>query len=364
MYLSEIKLKDFRSYERVSLHPARGITVFTGQNGAGKTNLLESIHLCCLGRSHRTAFDRELIRQGAESAVCEMTAEKRDGGHTVRVLLSSDSRRLKEITVNGKRLARIGEMMGHINCVLFSPEDLMLIREGPSCRRRYVDMALSQIDPRYFYVLQRYASALRQRGALLKLIAQGERGEDELLVWDEQLAQSGETLCRFRRRFVAAISPLAKQKYTEISGRASEDFSLGYHSQIKSESARDEILTGLIRTRREDIRFRTTAFGPHHDDLRFTLSEQDMKTFASQGQKRTAVLALKLSQLALMERENGEKPILLLDDVLSELDPMRREYLLSSMEEAQTFVTCTDETDLSGAKVEAIVRVSGRTLIC
>ncbi|MDD2647442.1 MAG: DNA replication/repair protein RecF [Eubacteriales bacterium] len=362
MFLSEIKLRDFRSYERVSFHPSRGITVLTGQNGAGKTNLLESIHICCLGRSHRTAFDRELIRQGAESAVCEMTAEKRDGGHTVRVLLSGDSRRLKDITVNGKRLARIGEMMGHINCVLFSPEDLLLLREGPSCRRRYMDMALSQIDARYFYVLQRYAGALKQRNALLKQIAAGERGEDELLIWDEQLAQSGETLCRFRRRFASSISPLAKAKYAEISKRESEELEISYVSQVKSDSARDEILTGLLKSRREDIRFRTTAFGVHHDDLRFTLCGQEMKNFASQGQKRTAVLALKLAQLSLMEAEIGEKPLLLLDDVLSELDSMRREYLLASMDKAQTFVTCTDETDLSGAKVDAIIRVSGSVL--
>lgn len=361
MVIRQLRLQDYRNYPCVTFSPSEGITVFHGANGAGKTNLLEAIHLCCLGRSHRTSQDRELIRQGSEGGSVQVQVMRKDGRRDVAVKLWARQRRAKQIIINGKPAARIGELMGNLNCVMFSPEDLELIKDGPAIRRRFMDMQLSQLRPSYFYALQKYVSTLNQRNALLRAIAvpgSQKTLAGQLEAWDEQLAREGAAITEHRLWFGEMLRKEAGKNYGHISGILEEVFEARYVGALsKSDNLYEEMLEGLNKTRREDLRRCVTHFGPHRDDLHLTIKGRDMKNYASQGQMRTAALALRLSQLTLMKKESGEAPILLLDDVMSELDPKRRALLLERIEGVQTFVTCTDRSDLSGAKAQAVVEV-------
>lgn len=358
MYIQSLRLHDFRSYRQVLLTPPRGSTVFVGENGAGKTNLLEAVHLCCLGRSHRTSADREMIRAGMPTAAVQLRVQRGDGMDEVGVRLFDQSEKKRKLLyVNGKTASRTGELMGHATCVMFSPEDLDIVRGAPAGRRRFLDMLLSQCGAGYFYALQSYNSALKQRNALLHEMARG--ASPALLdVWDEQLAQAAQSVVRARQYAVQSLSPLARGHYAHIGGREQEIFSLRYQGQLSESAAPAEDLLRLLRERRaEDIRRMTTTAGPHRDDLLLSLSGADMRSFASQGQMRTAVLSLRLAELDLLTARQGEAPLLLLDDVLSELDGGRRMRLLERIRGVQTLLTCTDLSDLSGASPEAVLRV-------
>ena len=361
MVIRQLRLVDYRNYPCVTFSPADGITVFHGSNGAGKTNLLEAIHLCCLGRSHRTSQDRELIRQGSLGGSVQVQVMRRDGRREIMVKLWAQQKRAKQIFLNGKPAARIGELMGHVNCVMFSPEDLELIKDGPAQRRRFIDMQLSQLRPSYFFALQKYASTLNQRNALLRAMAAPGANKNpagQLEVWDEQLAREGACITEHRRWFAEILKSEAGKNYEHISGSKEEILEAQYIGVLaKADKLYEAMLEGLHKSRREDMRRCVTHFGPHRDDLHLTIKGRDMRNFASQGQMRTAALALRLSQLTMMKLETGEAPVLLLDDVMSELDPKRRALLLHRIEGVQTFVTCTDRSDLSGAKTQAVVEV-------
>ena len=361
MVIRQLRLQDYRNYPCVTFSPSEGVTVFHGANGAGKTNLLEAIHLCCLGRSHRTSQDRELIRQGSLCGSVQVQVMRRDGRRDVAVKLWAQQRRAKQIIINGKPAARIGELMGNLNCVMFSPEDLELIKDGPAIRRRFMDMQLSQLRPSYFYALQKYVSTLNQRNALLRAMAapgSAKTPAGQLEVWDEHLAREGAAITEHRLWFTGILTIEAEKNYEHISGIREEVFDARYIGALsKADKLYEGMLEGLYKSRREDLRRCVTHFGPHRDDLHLTIKGRDMKNYASQGQIRTAALALRLSQLSLMKLESGEAPVLLLDDVMSELDPRRRALLLDRIEGVQTFVTCTDRSDLSGAKAQAVVEV-------
>lgn len=351
--MTGLRLRDFRGYGQVLLSPPEGVTVLVGENGAGKTNLLEAVHLCCLGRSHRTANDREMIRRGQETAAVQLTVERRDGRHEVGVRLFENARRHKIVYVNGKTAARMGELMGHATCVIFSPEDLTLVKEGPQARRRFLDMLLSQQQRAYFYALQNYMNALKQRNALLR---QGDA--QQLPAWDEQLAAAAEPVVRLRRETVQQLAVRAKVHYQYISGREEEAFSMRYAGPLRESSdIAQDMLRGLAACREEDLRRQITCFGPHRDEIELNLSGEAMKAFGSQGQMRTAALSMKLAAFDLLEASQGEPPLLLLDDVLSELDPDRRRRLIARIGRAQALLTCTDENDFIGARPACVLRV-------
>lgn len=358
MHITSLRLHDFRSYKQVVLRPPKGVTVLVGQNGAGKTNLLEAVHLCCLGKSHRTSFDKDMIRSGCETAAVQVNVQRRDGEHQVGVRLYENQRRRKLLYLNGKTASRMGELMGHATCVIFSPEDLTLVRGGPSDRRRFLDMLLCQRQRAYFYALQSYQTALKQRNALLK------SGDlRQLAAWDEELSKAAVPVVRLRRDIAGNMESRARGHYAYIGGREHEVFSLRYEGHLKeSQDIAEDMLRGLHTCREEDIRRQTTSFGPHRDELLLTLSGAEMKSFASQGQVRTAALAMKLSAFDLLEESQQEPPLLLLDDVLSELDPERRRRLLSRIAHVQTLLTCTDLSDLTGAAPECVLRVENGEL--
>lgn len=358
MRMISLRLRDFRGYQQVLLTPPDGVTVLVGENGAGKTNLLEAVHLCCLGRSHRTGTDAEMIRQGQETAAVQLTVEKTDGRHEVGVRLFQNARRKKLVYVNGKTASRMGELMGHATCVIFSPEDLSLVKDGPQARRRFLDMLLSQQQRAYFYALQAYMTALRQRNALLKI------GDLRALpAWDEQLAVAAEPVVRLRREACEALNRSAATHYRYIGGREQETFALRYSGGLADmEQIRERMLDALAERRAEDERRQVTTFGPHRDELELLLRGEPIKAYGSQGQMRTAALSMKLAAFDLLERSQGEPPLLLLDDVLSELDPDRRRRLIARIGRAQALMTCTDPGDFIGARPACVLHVKNGEL--
>jgi len=348
MKIEEITLRNFRNYAELRLRPSAGINLFFGLNGSGKTNLLEAIHYCALGKSHRVASDASVIRAGETFAYCETAV--RTGGvlRNISVQISAVDQNKKTIQIDHKKIRRFSEMMGCLQCVIFSPEDLGLIREGPSLRRRYLDMMISQINQKYFLSLQQYKAAMEQRNAILKNLRGDSAGAAYMLEDFERLmARQAAVIVEERKKIIEMLSDLTCQTYRQISGRESERFTLGYHSSLKEESSVETALfEALQRSREDDIRQGITTIGPHRDDLTLALNKKNMKLFASQGQVRTAALSLKLAQMKTLKSISGEDPVLLLDDVMSELDKDRRSRLLEEIGSYQTFITCTDQSDL------------------
>jgi len=357
--LTQLRLHDFRNYAQVTLMPPGGVTVFVGENGAGKTNLLEAIHLCCLGRSHRTPFDRDMIRLGCRTSAVYARVKRQVTRDEVGVRLFSQQSLRKTIYVNGKTVPRIGELMGHMTCVMFSPEDMSIVKGAPQVRRGFLDMLLSQCQPAYFYALQSYHAALKQRNALIKQLAKQRGDLNQLEVWDEQLAKTAVPIVRMRREAVLTLSDLAKEHYTFISGRQPEVFVLRYQSSLSGPGDPGEALMDqLTASREDDLRRLTTGTGPHRDDLRLVLSGQEMRGFASQGQMRTAVLAMRLAEINILTQAHKDAPLLLLDDVLSELDEGRRARLMGSLGGMQTLLTTTDLHILAGMQPECVLKVA------
>ncbi len=362
MRVKTLSLNQFRNYDQAIITPGEGVTVFVGPNAQGKTNVLEALHLCCLGRSHRTSRDEELIRWGADAARVHITTEQQDGTHEVSILLSKAQKKKKQVRIGSRPAERIGELLGHVCGVLFSPEDLQIVKSGPAERRRFIDMQLSQLRPSYFYALQRAQRALIQRNALLKEIAKNPAYLPTLDAWDEQLCTAGGEIARNRRQAIQVLSQAAARTHATLTG-GRETLELRYISQVAEAENPEETLRARLRAARgEDLRRMTTTVGVHRDDIGIAINGKDARTFASQGQQRSAVLALKLAQLDLFWQERGEAPILMLDDVMSELDPGRRRQLLERLDRVQTFVTCTDLSDLGGARHSAVYHVENGRL--
>lgn len=362
MRIESIKLRDFRNYEELTVTPHPGVNILFGQNGSGKTNLLEAIHYCALGRSHRTSQDREVVRRDRPMAAIGVQLRKNGVRTDVTVKLTPGELRRKTVFIDQKRAAKLSDLMGRMQCVIFSPEDLMLVKEGPSIRRRFLDMMLSQLSTSYFIALQQYQKALDQRNAMLRDMRRGEPSDEGMMeAFEEGMAVSCETIIPMRRQFVRMTGEIAAMKYACISGRDQEDFSMVYQCCIPS----DDDISGQIRhhlsqSRRDDSLRGSTGFGIHREDIGLILSGRDMKVFASQGQIRTAALSMKMAQLEIFRRMSGETPILLLDDVMSELDMSRRTRLINEIRDVQTFITCTDETDLEGCQEKRSYRVLTR----
>ena len=362
MIVSTLSLSHFRNYDQALIEPDAGVTVFTGPNAQGKTNILEALHLCCLGRSHRTARDEEMIQWGQENARVLVRTRQTDGTHEVAILLSKTQKKKKTVRIGARQAERIGELLGHVCGVLFSPEDLQIVKDGPAERRRFMDMQLSQLRPAYFYALQRAVRTLNQRNALLKEIARNPSLMPTLDMWDEQLAVNGALIYENRREAIEKLGELARQAHASLTG-GREELNLRYISQIgDAQNAYEAILEKLHAARKEDLRRMTTTVGVHRDDIGISINGKEARTFASQGQQRSAVLSLKLAQLEWAGLESGEAPILMLDDVMSELDPGRRRQLIERIDRVQTFVTCTDLSDLAGARQGAVYRVESGKL--
>ncbi len=339
MRINTVALSNFRNYEKLSLSLEAGLNLFVGENAQGKTNLLEAVFLCALGRSHRTKGDAEMIQHGYDTAKVGLNFQDIIGKREIEVEIARHTK--KRVKIDGKLIARSAEQMGVFNAVIFSPEDLSLVKDGPSERRRFIDMELSQMRPLYCYALQCYMRALRQRNALLKL----EKPKDELLyLWESQMAENAAKIAAWRAAFVERLNDLACQIHTRVC-RDKETLTVEYESCIKEKLDIDEYtaeyLKQLKRHRESDLKRSVTTFGVHREDLSVLINGRSARLFASQGQQRTAALSLKLSEIAMVMELTKNEPVVLLDDVLSELDAYRRELLFSAVQGAQTLITCT-----------------------
>lgn len=364
MRLTRLALHNFRVYDEALLLPPDGVTVLCGNNAQGKTALLEAVYLCCTGRSHRTARDKELIKWGRDESKISLKVQRRDGERDIDIELSQLRR--KVISVDSKPIERSGDLMGHVTGVLFSPEDLRIVKDGPNERRRFLDMLLSQIRPAYYFNLQRYLRALNQRGALLREAAANPALIATIPEWNDQLARYGAKIMELRREFLVKLGNYASGIHASLTS-GKEKLAVGYQPSLggdaTGENLYNDLLEALQARAQSDLRRGVTSVGPHRDDITLNIDSADARVYASQGQQRCCALSLKLSEIEVIREAAGEAPILLLDDVMSELDPTRRRMLLEAFEGVQTIVTCTDPEDLSGAKTSLIKRIEAGHII-
>lgn len=357
MYLSEIELRNFRNYENRQVEFSPGINVFIGENAQGKTNLLEAIYVLAMTRSHRTANDRELINWQAKEAMVKGTVIKQTGRVPLEVLLGTRGKRVK---VNHLFQSRLSTYIGNLNVVLFAPEDLALVKGAPQERRQFMDTEFSQMSSRYLYAISQSRGLLKQRNEYLKQLKYGSQVDQVLLeVLSDQLAESGAAVMAMRFKLLKRLETWSAQLHEHIS-QQKEVLKLKYISQvmIDEKTAENEIAEQLQKLYHEhqsqEIKLGTTLYGPQRDDIRFLINEQDVHRFGSQGQQRTTALAVKLAEIDLMNEQTGEYPLLLLDDVLSELDDDRQTHLLTAIQDkVQTFLTTTS---LSGVARQLINR--------
>ncbi len=364
MNIKRLELKNFRNYKDETIELPSGASVFLGQNAQGKTNILEAVYYAALGRSHRTSADMELVRWDEGEALLSLDFFRMSAENKLEFRFFRDSRR--KIFRNGAPI-RMKDLVGTINVVLFSPEDLFLIKGAPAGRRRFLDMEISQADPSYFYDLAVYTRLLTQRNTLLKRVRDGEADESEIPLWDVQIVPRAVNLIKKRIDTVKKLDELASGTQREISG-GREKLSLRYELHGADGDMTKDLFSWynekLAESLRLDIVRGVTRFGPHRDDLAFFVNGTDLRAFGSQGQQRTGVLSLKLAELAFFKEETGEYPILLLDDVMSELDRDRREKLLSFIrgEKMQALITATDEAYFPSGSFENFFCVSHGTV--
>lgn len=359
MVIKKLTLHNFRNYEDETFSFAEGLNVLTGKNAQGKTNCAEAVYYLCTGSSLRIRHDRQLIRHGQTEANISAEAESRYGRVTLKAVIYENRR---ELFVNGNKLTRAVDLLGNMNAVFFSPGELRLIQDGPDERRRFLNLSISQTSREYSTALLRYQKILDQRNNLLKdrdisLVL------ETLPVWDEQLAIYAARIIFRRRAFLRELSPLAAEAHLFLTDGA-EKLSVG---SVTREESEEEIGRRLLRefddSRERDIRLGFTSVGPHRDDVRICIDGEEARGFSSQGQARTAALSLKLAELKIFEKLAGEPPILILDDVMSELDLPRRKKLLSRIKNVQCILTCTHaERVLYGADCNKI-KISGGKIV-
>ncbi len=342
MRVTQLSLQDYRNIRQAEFAPGPELTVICGKNGQGKTNLLEAVWLLTGGKSFRGAKDPELIAREKPFAVLEGITETGDGQQS-RIHLTIGTKETprpgRTAKRNGVDLGRASNLAGTFTAVVFEPGNLSLVKGSPEGRRRFLDAALCQLYPGYLTVWRRYARLVSQKNALLKHYDRTPGAADMLDVFDEDLARQGQELTRRRMEYMARMQPLATQNYEEIS-RGSERLELCYRPSFGQEG----LLETLRQSRRADLRAGFCTTGPHREDFEVLLDGQPAKLFASQGQQRSAVLSLKLAEASCAQQITGEHPVMLLDDVLSELDATRQEYLLTRMRQKQTIVTACDSS--------------------
>lgn len=332
MYIQEITLSKFRNYEEVRLKLDNGINIFKGDNAQGKTNILEAIYLCATARSHRTSQEKEVIMWNEQASHITLDVQKKTFEDKIDFHLTQKG---KAVAINKMPIAKLGELFGTLTVVMFSPEDLQLIKKSPKERRRFIDIELCQFDKLYYYALKQYYKVLKQRNNALKQFHQNSNSE-MLDIWDMQYVEYAKEVIKRRQEFIQQINNVAKRIHADISG-GKEELEVVYEPNVLNE----HIETKVSKYRQKDIMTQSSSVGPHRDDLKFLINGMDVKVYGSQGQQRTVVLSMKLAELYLMKEHLGESPILLLDDVLSELDDNRQKYLFSYTKNIQTLITCT-----------------------
>ena len=338
MIVKSLKLKNFRNYDLLSLEFDDSTNIFYGDNAQGKTNILESVYLAATTKSHRGTKDRDMIQFEKDEAHIEIVVEKNHVPFRIDMHLKKNNP--KGIAINKVPIKRASELFGIINVVFFSPEDLNIIKKGPAERRRFIDLELSQLDKVYLSDLSNYNRIINQRNKLLKDIYERDDLFQTLDIWDAQLVKYGNRIIERRKLFIEQINKIISSIHSKLTGDK-EKLQIFYESG----TGQTDFETALRRNRERDMKFKSTSAGPHRDDICFMADDIDIRKFGSQGQQRTTALSLKLSEIELVKNTIKDTPILLLDDVLSELDKHRQNYLLDSIRDIQTLITCTGLDD-------------------
>lgn len=357
MVIETLELSHYRNYDYLKLDLSPGVNIFYGDNAQGKTNILESIHVCSTSKSHKGSKDRDLISFDKEESHIKMIVKKDEVSHRIDMHLKKHKN--KGIAVDGIPIKKIGELFGLVNVVFFSPEDLGIIKSGPAERRRFLDLELCQLERLYLTSLTQYNRIINQRNKLLKDLDYHPELEETLFAWDLQLVKYGEELICSRKQFIEELNVLIK----EIHGRITcgkEELMIQYEADCEAGMLEKALQDCFER----DKKTKLTNRGPHRDDMTFIANGIDLKRFGSQGQQRTAALSLKMAEIALVKKKIHDMPILLLDDVLSELDSNRQNELLKGLDEVQTLVTCTGLDDFieSRCKVDKVYHVMHGTI--
>lgn len=342
MFIKKLILLNYRNYKELDLNFSRNVNVIMGDNAQGKTNILESIYYCAFAKSHRTSRDKELINWEANDAYISASIGKERLDKRIDINILKDGK--KAIRINSIKINKIGELFGTFNVVMFSPEDLKIIKDSPGVRRRFIDMEICQLNNKYYYNLVQYNKVLNERNIILK---NKKLSEDMLEIYDEQLANFGEYIIKHRIEYLDKLNFYGSEIHKDITLNK-ENIEFKYLSSIKNlKDIKNNFAELLRKNRKRDIEKGISTIGPHRDDFNVNINGIDTKSYGSQGQQRTAVLTMKFSSLRIIKEVTGEYPILLLDDVLSELDFNRKRYILSTIGEIQTIITCTGIEDIN-----------------
>ena len=359
MIIKSIELADYRNYDSLTMQFDKGTNILYGDNAQGKTNILEAIFVAATTKSHKGSKDREIINFDKEEAHIRTYLEKE--GVETRVDMHLRKSKSKGIAIDGQKIKKAADLLGLCNVVFFSPEDLGIIKNGPSERRRFVDMELCQLDSFYLYNLNHYNKIINQRNKLLKDMYMNTDLKDTLGIWDMQLVSFGSKIIERRRLFVDQLNEIIFEIHKKLSG-GKEELLIKYESDIEIEEFEKKLRFSQDR----DIKAKMTSVGPHRDDFSFIVGDVDIRKYGSQGQQRTAALSLKLSEIELVKRIAKDTPVLLLDDVLSELDSNRQNYLLNNIGEIQTIITCTglEEFVNNRFEINKVFHVSEGSVTC
>lgn len=358
MIVESLSLKNYRNYENLNLNFSNGTNIFYGNNAQGKTNILEAVYMSGTTKSHRTNKDLELIRFSEEESHISTIVRKNGISHKIDIHLKNN--KSKGVAIDGIPIKKASELFGMINFVFFSPEDLNIIKNGPSEKRRFMDIELCQLNKVYLSNLANYNKIVIQRNRLLKDLYFRKDLEDTLDIWDFQLYEYGQKIIEMREAFVERLNQIIFNIHHSLSG-GKENLKIVYLKNCEKEN----LLEQLKINREKDLKLKTTTVGPHRDDLGFYFDGMDVRKFGSQGQQRCAALSLKLSEIELVKSTTGDTPILLLDDVLSELDKNRQNYLLNHIHDIQAMITCTGLDDFVNCRfsIDKIFKVTDGTVV-
>lgn len=341
MFIKRLQMLNYRNYNVLDISLGPHVNVFMGDNAQGKTNILEGIYYCAFARSHRTSKDRELINWNADNALLSVSVGRERLDKRIYISILKDGK--KAIQINKIKIKKIGELFGNFNVVMFSPEDLKIIKDSPGVRRKFIDMELCQLNPKYYYNLVQYNKVLNERNSILR---NRNINKDILEVYDMQLVEFGYNIIMERLEYIKKLNKYSEKIHSDITS-GKEKIEFRYTSTIKDlENIKDNFYALLEKNRVRDSERGITSVGPHRDDFIVLINDIDTKSYGSQGQQRTAVLTIKFASLKIIKELTGEHPVLLLDDVLSELDFSRKRYILSTIGDIQTIITCTGIEDL------------------
>ncbi|MFA6860251.1 MAG: DNA replication/repair protein RecF [Clostridia bacterium] len=362
MMVEKLELTNFRNYGTETIFFTDGLNIVCGLNAQGKTNLLEAILFCCIGKSLRANKDNQVVNFLKDTARIRLTVKKKYGKTTIEIIFPSEGK--KTIKINDIPIKKIGELMGEFNAIFFSPDELKLVKEKPEDRRRFMDIHISQLSKKYFYLLSRYEKILANRNKLFKS-GQSELTISETLgIWNQQLASVGSEIVFFRLDFIKKLTPLCEKVHSYLSGGKEkiEIQYIGEQGETKEEIEK-KILTNLEKAFEKELKLGFTTIGPHRDDIKILINNIDVRAFGSQGQQRTSALSLKLSEIEIINGEKGETPVLLLDDVLSELDESRRKKLLKFSEKTQTIITTVEKLEQDEMVKANIIKIENGKVI-